>query len=403
MPKLKDVEDATELQVLKNKLRYLEHIVWQLPEHFYWLDLNGRVVACNENMPKLYGMTTEEFIGKNIFDLAEHMGWNVETAQKIRQNDIQVIESGKPVVADEQGNVVGGHKTFIAYKHPLYDTQNNIVGVFGMSVDITDRKKMEKDLLEQKQKAENANQAKSKFLMNLGHDIRTPFSGIIGNADILLHLETDEKKREILNDIIDSSRYLLDLLNDTIDIVDRDDAQEAPLTLQPVELAGSINTIVKLMQPQAQQKQLTMRVNLPNNLPKTILSHSKSLERILLNLIGNAIKFTKTGGIEVNVECLQDKENLTVKIFVKDTGIGIPQDQIDALLNQNTISTPTYNENYQRCGLGLNIVKHLVSQLKGKIEVESKPHQGTTFQITLHCPPQPFSSNIQNEKASILI
>lgn len=386
MSKLDNADLTSELETLKNKLCYLENIIWQLPEQFYWLDLNGRVVACNENLPKLYGMTHEEFIGKNIFDLAAHMGWSEETAQKIRQNDIDVIESGKPVAADEQGEVVGGLKTFRSHKYPLYDAQNKILGVVGMSVDITERKKIEKDLIEQKQRAEAANQAKSNFLMNLSHDIRTPFTGIIGNADILLCQEKDEQKREMLNEIIDSSQYLLDLLNDIINIADREDSQQA-LPLDRFELPDSIKAIVNLMQLQVLQKQLYLKVNLPDNLPKYIISNRKCIERIVLNLLGNAIKFTEKGGIELTVECLKrNEENVTLQIRIKDTGIGIAQDQIDILFDRSSASTPTYKENYQRCGLGLSIVKGLVTQLNGKIEVESNSTQGTTFQITLECP-----------------
>lgn len=386
MSKPDNANFASELEILNEKLRYLENIIWQLPEQFYWLDLNGRVVACNENLPKLYGMTHQEFIGKSIFDLAAHMGWSKEVAQKVRQNDIDVMESGKPVAAEEQGEVVGGLKIFLSHKYPLYDAQNEIVGVIGMSVDITERKKIEQDLIEQKQRAESANQAKSIFLMNLSHDIRTPFTGIIGNADILLQQEKDEQKRQMLNEIIDSSQYLLDLLNDIINISDREDAQHQALPLDGFELADSIKTIANLMQLQVLQKQLYLKVNLADNLPKYIISNRKCIERIVLNLLGNAIKFTEKGGIDLSVACLErDEDNVTLQISIKDTGIGIAQDQIDILLDRSSTSTPSYKENYQRCGLGLSIVKGLVTQLNGKIEVESIPAKGTTFRITLKC------------------
>ncbi|MDQ2994041.1 MAG: PAS domain-containing protein [Pseudomonadota bacterium] len=377
------VADFTEMS---KRNRFMNSILWRLPEKFYWKDLESRIIACNEGQANSFGMTREEFIGLDLYELGARMDWKPEIAERMRQNDLQVINSGQPMVTEEELILGGKLITLLSYKNPLYDFENNLIGVYGFSVDITERKKMEMALFEEKRNAESANRAKTNFLMNMSHDIRTPFSGIIGNTEILLHSETSSEKKIMLTEILKSSEYLLELLNDIIVVTGLEDNH--PIEFQSLNLFQSVTKMVTLMKLQATQKELYLHVNFAEDVPKYIVSNRKNIERILLNLLGNAIKFTRTGGVELSIRASNsNSDEVNLEFIVADTGIGIPPDKVDIIFDQFTRLSPAYEESiYQGSGLGLWIVKGLVDQLAGKIEVTSQLGRGSQFKVSLSCP-----------------
>jgi PAS domain S-box-containing protein len=368
-----------ELGALREQNSNMYNILINLPEQFYWLDLEGRIVTCNERQASYFGMKREEFIGINVFDLAERLGWDREVAERVRQNDMEVMAGGQRVVREEEFEFNGEHKTFISYKYPLYDGNKTLIGIFGLSIDITDRKKMELDLLEQKRNAETANMAKTHFLMNISHDIRTPFSGIIGNSEILLKQESSDQKKEILNEILASSHYLLELLDDIIDAAKLEGKYKTQT--HAFDLIQSIEKMAKMMQIDAKKNALKFELNVSDDVPRNVMGDRKSIERILLNLLGNAIKFTPEGSVNLSVRCLnQDSEKVKLEMEVSDTGIGIPDDKMSTIFDRFSRLSPNY---VNGSGLGLWIVKGLVEQLGGEISVKSQLNQGTQFTIKL--------------------
>lgn len=378
-------EKLSTFDKLRLKNAQMNRILWQLPEQFYWVDKSGTVLACNERQANLFGLSQDEFVGMNLYDLGERMGWSRAAVDELRANDLKVMETGELVVVEETLELEGVPRTYLGYKYPLYQEDGEIIGTFGLSIDITDRKEIERKFFEEKSKAEIANHAKSQFLMNMSHDIRSPFSGIIGLVELLYRHEESDAKKEILMQVIDSGKKLFGLLNDMIDVVQLENSEYMGDIVE-FNLAESIEKIVSIFQITAMQKNLNIEVNIADDVPVSVVSDSKSLERILLNLLGNAIKFTHHGKITIDVKS-PSKTNTTanLEIVVTDTGIGIDKLQQNYIFDRFTRVAPAYENQYQGSGLGLWITKKLVENIGGDISVDSEIEKGTKFTIHFTC------------------
>lgn len=370
---------------LRLKNAQMNTILWQLPEQFYWVDKAGNILACNERQANLFGLSQDEFVGMNLYELGDRMGWDRAKVDELRANDLSVMETGTLEVVEEVLYLEGAPHTYLSYKYPLYQDDGEIIGTFGLSIDITERKEIERKFFEEKSKAEIANHAKSQFLMNMSHDIRSPFSGIIGLVELLHRHEESDAKKEILMQVIDSSKKLFDLLNDMIDVVQLENSEYKAENLT-FNIVDSINKIVSIFQITAMQKNLSVEVNVADDVPVSIVSDSKSIERILLNLLGNAIKFTHHGKISIHVHCISKTiSTAKIQILVTDTGIGIEEQQQNYIFDRFTRVAPAYENQYQGSGLGLWITKTLVENIGGDISVNSEIGKGTTFTINFDC------------------
>ena len=188
------------------------------------------------------------------------VGWDKSTADAIRKNDIEVMTTKQPKKTEEILSGDGQKRTFISYKNPLLGDNGEVIGVFGVSLDLTERQQMEEELLLAKEKAEYANQAKSEFIMNMSHDLRTPFSGILGFSKILQKKETDADKKEILGYIVQSSERLLGLLNEILDIT-KSSKIDFPVTAVKFNFFDILNKVIELMQAEIKYKQLEFKLN----------------------------------------------------------------------------------------------------------------------------------------------
>ncbi|MDF2867352.1 MAG: arcB 2 [Gammaproteobacteria bacterium] len=362
---------------------YLDNILACIPEHLYWLDKNGVILGCNDKQAQAFGASNREaVIGKDIFDVGRELGWPAEMVSAIRQNDLMIMETKQPVVAEESGIFHGEYKTYISYKNPLLDEKNEVMGIFGITVDITERKKMERELLKAKEKAELASQAKSEFLMNMSHDIRTPLNGILGFSQLLEAQEIDPTKKENLGYILQSTRRLIKLLNEILDTSYIEEGM--PLEFIEFNSRDLFNDLAELMQSELRRKNLELVLEYGENVPTKLMGDKKRLDKILINLLSNAVKFTEAGTITISVSVLENTNTaVNLKIAVKDMGIGIPQDKFEVIYDKFTRLTSSYRGVYLGSGLGLYIVKRFVNDLNGKLEVESELGKGSTFTCIL--------------------
>ena len=191
---LKKTKELAEHQSKVSNI-YLKNLIARLPENFYWMDKEGRILGSNENQANLFGLSSSKLLGKNIYDVAKLLGWDQSIPDAIRKNDLEVMTTKQAKQLEETVILNHEERIFLAYKNPLVDDQGEVMGVFGVAIDITERKRMEQELLIAKEKAELANHAKSAFITNMSHDIRTPFSGILGFSKILQKEETDIRKK----------------------------------------------------------------------------------------------------------------------------------------------------------------------------------------------------------------
>ena len=234
--------------------------------------------------------------------------------------------------------------------------------------------------MEAKNAADAANRAKSEFLANMSHEIRNPMTGIMGYADILLGRLEDRGAIECVRTIKDSGQYLLQIINDLLDLA-KIEAQGLELEKEEVHLPTFLTDVYTLMEGAARAKGLPLSLKYDGVIPYEIESDPKRLRQILINLLGNAIKFTDRGGVELAVRF--NAEAAELQFYISDSGIGMTQEQQHNLFKPFTQGDSSMTKIYGGTGLGLAITKRLVEALEGRIGVTSTPGQGSTFQVTL--------------------
>ncbi|MFA6037436.1 MAG: ATP-binding protein [Legionellales bacterium] len=364
---------------------YLKNIMEaNLPVNFYWSDLNGTFLGCNEMQALNFGVSSpKEFIGKNIYTFGEMHGWKKSLCDEIRQNDLKVIATGQTLSQEEKTVQDGKEKICLSYKSPLFDENHATIGVFGFSVDITDRKIAEVALKKAKEAAEAASIAKTEFIRNMSHDIRTPLTGIIGMADMISRVPDMEMTKDSAVDIHQAGRALLNLLNE---IIETTQIESGDMLHKKgcFELKATIDALIAIFKPTIKHKGLKLEVFYDDNIPQVLYGQELLLHRIILNLLGNAVKFTEKGSISLEVSLLQKKaDKASLKLVVKDTGIGIPIDKQEVIFDKFSRLSASYATMQKGSGLGLYMVKEFIKKLGGDIKVCSVPGRGAQFICTL--------------------
>ena len=301
-----------------------------------------------------------------------------------------------------------GEKTiFLSRKIPLYDPKTKkVIGIIGTSIDITEGKQAEL--------------AKQQFIMNMAHDLRTPLSGIIGLSYILSKEGTQDQDRQHGQWIQDSGNQLLELINIVLEVTAAQYHFTETIASNTIYLEQFVKELQTLMQPAVVSKGLDFQIKLDANLP-LINTDQIKLKRLLLNLLGNAVKFTKEGKVCLDINLLAiEKNQANIEIRISDTGIGIPEDKLDKIFDRFYRIHPSYKAQYTGYGIGLYLVKKTLELLDGKIKVSSKEGKGSCFTLEFDFPlakqsttptpfiisqPQPSSlkSHPELDKPSILV
>lgn len=357
----------------------LEAIVSSFPGHLYWKNKEGIYLGCNEEQAKSLGFShPSEVVGKTDYDFI----W-AEQAEQLRHLDLQVMDSRVPHIQEEEVDTqVGRKRIFISKKMPLLDATGDVIGIIGTSLDITIQKEAEEMLRQAKIKAEQASQIKSEFIANMSHDLRTPLSGMQALAEDIILKTQDEDIATNASLLLQASRDLLTLIDDILQ-ASRLDAGQEKLSSHPFMLAPLVHNTLSIMKPKALKRSIKLTLTYDEKLPAQVIGDHLVLQRILVNLLGNALKFTAEHGfVDVLVKLNHIKNSeCYIDFIVVDTGIGIPADKLDFIFEKFYRVANSPQSRYAGSGMGLYMVKHYVTQMGGQIDVVSQEDEGSQF----HC------------------
>jgi PAS domain S-box-containing protein len=353
-------------------------IYQHIPEGIIITDVNGRIATFNPAAEQLFAYRTDEVIGRDVRTLIaspdlEECGSPATASGAMKQT----LESGQEVTGRRKGGV-----TFPMELAVLELTINNQRMMTGFARDITHRKEAEAELQRAKEAAEAANRAKSEFLANMSHEIRTPMNGIIGMTELALDTDLTPRQREFLDMVKRSADSLLALLNDILDF-SKIEAGKFELEHIDFRLRDNIGETLSMLALRAHSKGLELACQIKREVPDFLIGDPVRLEQIIVNLVGNAIKFTERGEVVVRVaEDAQTEDDVYLHVTVTDTGVGIPRDKQRAIFNAFEQADSSTTRKHGGTGLGLAISSELARMMGGRIWVESEPGQGSTFHVT---------------------
>ncbi|MGE4557690.1 MAG: PAS domain S-box protein [Desulfovibrionaceae bacterium] len=318
-------------------------------------------------------LTHPDDLKSSIENLEDHMeqGRQLETEFRLRTKD-------------------GGYKWFLGRGRVVErDASGRPLRIAGTHMDITERKRLEQEILTAKQNAEAASLAKSEFLANISHEIRTPLNGALGMLQLLRLSRLPKEEAGYVETALTAGRSLLYILNDILSL---SQIESGVVELKPVaaNLRETLDSVLKAFTPQAATKELELSGEVAASVPEQIMVDEGRLRQILFNLVGNAIKFTQQGSVRVEISALPHVKADGSRLYlcsVQDTGPGIPPDKIDSCLLPFTQLEPTLSKTHEGAGLGLRIVSRLVELMEGAMSIETAPGEGANFMVTFRALP----------------
>jgi PAS domain S-box-containing protein len=355
---------------------FYEQALTELPIEVAVIDPEGHYLFIN---PAAVGddEMREWLIGKTGVDYARRRGLDPAPFRKRRDWIRTVAETQDPDSFEETVTPPDGDtRHILRVAHPITDESGETVRVFSYGLDLTERKERMQKLVEAKERAEEMNRLKSAFLANMSHEIRTPLTSIIGFAEVLGE-EIEGRKGEMASLIHRSGMRLKQTLTSVLDLA-RLEEDEVSLSLDRTDLTEPIRETVNLLRPQVEDNDLDLRLNLPNA-PVTAVVDEAAFDRVLTNLVTNAIKFTEEGRVTVALRATPETAELTVA----DTGVGISESFLQRIFGAFEQESEGKMREYEGIGLGLTITKRLIDLMNGTIDVDSTKGEGTTVAVAL--------------------
>lgn len=371
---LRDAAIRRENRAMKERLEKFELLVRYAKDPMLFVDETGRIIEVNHACETVYGYSREELLELTVMDLRRDDAVNIKAQMEAAQQGGVLFETvhyskegvAIPVEVRSQGAVILGRTTLLSIVR-----------------DITDRKRLEQRLLAAKEHAEAASKSKSSFLANMSHEIRTPLNGIIGMTELLILTELSQEQQEYMGMVKLSSQSLLRVVNDILDY-SRLEVEKMSLTHQPFQLRQTVASVQDLFLVTALQRGIALETFVEGSVEDLLVGDAIRIKQILSNIIGNAVKFTESGGVTMRVSQLPSQDDrVCLRFSIKDTGIGISEANLNQLFQSFYQVDNSLVRRHGGSGLGLSIAKGLVEQMGGDMRCTSQEGVGTEFIFTL--------------------
>ncbi len=371
------VRDLTEIEKLNNELKQLTQALQSIGDSIIITSPDKRILYVNSGFEKLYGYTADEVTGKDVAFLVPEGATSNELEYILEKAISEGVWRGETLRVKKDGTLCVVHLTVT----PVFNVKNQLFGYVSVATDLTEKKKLEEELIRAKEKAEELSSLKSYLLMNFSHEFRTPLTGIMGYAQYLM-LQRDEPELKEIGSIFYQSGYrLLTTLNL---IMDYSKIETGILTVKPNEfdLVTVVEDLVKLYSMFFKEKNLMVQFH--TEFEQISMYQDEAMIRsVVASLISNAFKFTQKGEIEVKVTQLQRNGTEQVEISIGDTGIGISEEHLEYIWKEFYQVSQGLSREFEGSGLGLTVAKKFVELMGGEINVSSKVGVGSTFTIIL--------------------
>ncbi len=365
-------------KALLNQSIFLETLMASIPTPLFYKDLSGVYLGCNNAFAAFVGMSIKTIPGKRMRDC-----FPLEFVAKDIEYDNVLLADGGTQEYESFIRFSAGDERHVLFKKAVFPlADGSIGGIIGLLIDTTNRKRLEDALRQASSQALAANSAKSEFLATMSHEIRTPMTAILGMADLLYSSPLNRDQKKYVGMIRNAGNNLLELINDILDLsrVESGRLHFENIPVSPHELA---ERTCDVLGQRAREKGLDLYWQVDAALPPHFLGDPGRMHQVLVNLLGNAVKFTDSGEVALTLDVLLEQERTMLHCAVADTGIGISPEHLDTIFERFTQADASTTRRFGGTGLGLSICKSLIEQMQGRIWVESTPGQGSVFHVAL--------------------
>ncbi|RKS97526.1 response regulator [Chryseobacterium defluvii] len=366
---------------LAQKEAMLQSFINYVPAPVAMLDKDLNYLSVSRSWKDEFQMNNIELIGKSMF-----------TVSQVPEERRKIYEEALEGKAYKNENMAidaihkDGKQHYNLEVRPWYLSGDSIGGIIISAQNITNVIKTNEELKKAKDLADIASKAKSEFLANMSHEIRTPLNGVIGFSDLLLKTPLNEVQTQYLNYINESGENLLNIINDILDF-SKIESGKMDLLIEKSNIYDLVGQVVNVILYQSQKKNIELLLNIEQGLPKTIWVDESRLKQVLINLLGNAVKFTEQGEIELKVEKLDlNDKNMTLRFAVRDTGIGIPVEKQQHIFDAFTQENSSVSKRYGGTGLGLTISNNILKYMGSKLSLNSELQKGSVFYFDIEVP-----------------
>lgn len=376
-------------QLFSRICHFHKSILDNMPGCVYWVDSEDKMIGCNKNTLDMLGLTEKQIARKTTKDIAAILHLSEQHLASMLADNKTVFTTGKPVINKQEEpftDMQGNHWVQLTNKVPIKNDNDDTDFLLGVSLDISDRIKLIEELAEQKERAETASQAKTSFLENMRHDIRTPLSGMLGCCDMILQSPNDNKTViKSAESIRAATNSLLHFMNRMLEMTRVADGKISN-RVDRFATKAPINRILDLLHPAASIKKISLTLNYDNNIPEIVCCNLDRFFKIFYEPLKNAIMFTNESGlVNLSVTLLKtEQDTALIQVDIKDTGIGMTEDQVRKIFTPFTKAIPSYRGHHEGIGIGLTVAKQFVDDLNGEIYVaNSTEGKGTIIRINL--------------------